>query len=79
MAGRCVLSGKHPEGRDSCLRVGHLQQQLHIPVPAGSGEVMDTSEVGRCLASRVGRGLQRAQALSRESLLSACKMLPCLN
>lgn len=42
-AGVCVLLGEHPEARNTCLRVGHLQQ--HSRGPAGSGEVMDTSEV----------------------------------
>lgn len=73
MAGVSVLLGEPPEARDTCLRVGHLQQ--HSPGPAGSGEVTDTHEVagvwhqGKC-------GDFRELALSRESLPSSCKKLP---
>lgn len=48
-AGRHVLFGECLAGKDSCMYVRIMQQKSHSPVPAGAGEVMYVSEMGRRL------------------------------
>lgn len=58
MAGRHVLFGEYLAGKDLCMYVRYLEQKSHSPVPAGAGEVMYMSEMGRCLRPKDVWGLQ---------------------